>query len=613
MSNGLVHNTVRRGHRGTVTLIGFLSIPKTDKAHQDSATFRSFRQKLFHASLHHILRSVKPAMKVPKIIRYGDGHYRKTMYGIGPYIADYPEQVLLACIVQGWCAHCTAHADNLDGPSTRRMHAHTEALRGAFSPKQLWDDYGVIHDATPFTCEFPYADIHELLTSDHLHQCIKGTFKDHLVTWLFEYLEIVHGKAEAERIMADIDRRIAAVPNFPGLWRFPQGRDDSKALMKVILPAIKGYVPPQMVRAISSFLEFCYLVRANSIDEDAMTNIQDALEQFHRERTIFEHEGVRPDGFSLVHYVDVIQEFGALNGLCSAHIRAVKRPWRRSNRYNTLSQMLIINERLDKLAACRSNFESRGMLRPARSTSYEPPLPSASGDDVDDEGASDSRRIIGEVILAKTRVRGLGPRNVYALADNLDLPSLPTLIRQFLYAQQHPESDIPTITIPLADCPPFDDKLHIFDTPLAIATYYAPSDQCGAGGMHREHIRSVQSWRGGAPRRDCIFMSHDESQPGFRGLHHIEYPCALVTWFTVIGDAPCPDTGLWMVEPDIDARGQRDLDIIHVDTILRGAHLISAAGGQSIPLRFLHTASLDCFKAFYVNKYADHHTFEITY
>jgi hypothetical protein len=33
-----------------------------------------------------------------------DGHYRRVIYQLGPYIADYPEQALLACIVQGWCA-----------------------------------------------------------------------------------------------------------------------------------------------------------------------------------------------------------------------------------------------------------------------------------------------------------------------------------------------------------------------------------------------------------------------------------------------------------------------------------------------------------------------------
>ena len=26
-----------------------------------------------------------------------------TIYGLGPYIVDYLEKVLLACIVQGWC------------------------------------------------------------------------------------------------------------------------------------------------------------------------------------------------------------------------------------------------------------------------------------------------------------------------------------------------------------------------------------------------------------------------------------------------------------------------------------------------------------------------------
>jgi hypothetical protein len=42
-------------------------------------------------------------MLQPEILRFADGHYRRTIYGIGPYIADYPEQVLLSCIVQGWC------------------------------------------------------------------------------------------------------------------------------------------------------------------------------------------------------------------------------------------------------------------------------------------------------------------------------------------------------------------------------------------------------------------------------------------------------------------------------------------------------------------------------
>ena len=92
--------------------------------------------------------------------------------------------------------------------------------------KELWDEYGINpdivvsefsplqqcaistdHNLQPFTHDFPHADIHELISCDLLHQVIKGTFKDHLVTWVGEYLDGVHGKSKAAKIMADIDRR----------------------------------------------------------------------------------------------------------------------------------------------------------------------------------------------------------------------------------------------------------------------------------------------------------------------------------------------------------------------------------------------------------------------
>ncbi|EMD30275.1 hypothetical protein CERSUDRAFT_38163, partial [Gelatoporia subvermispora B] len=76
----------------------------------------------------------------------------------------------------------------------------------------------------PFTNDFPRADIHDLISPEILHQLIKGTFKDHLVSWVEEYLNKTHRKAQAAHIMADIDWRIAAAPPFSNLRRFPDGR-----------------------------------------------------------------------------------------------------------------------------------------------------------------------------------------------------------------------------------------------------------------------------------------------------------------------------------------------------------------------------------------------------
>jgi hypothetical protein len=70
----------------------------------DNASFHKFHYQLLHSSLAKILESFKPGMTMPEVVHFPDGHFRRVIYRLGPYIADYPEQALLACIVQGWCA-----------------------------------------------------------------------------------------------------------------------------------------------------------------------------------------------------------------------------------------------------------------------------------------------------------------------------------------------------------------------------------------------------------------------------------------------------------------------------------------------------------------------------
>lgn len=94
--------------------------------------------------------------------------------------------------------------------------------KAAFDSKTLWEKYGIVdvmvrffllHSAfaysptQPFTESFPRASIYELITPDLLHQLIKGVFKDHLIDWVCKHLEQEHGKAKANSILDEIDRR----------------------------------------------------------------------------------------------------------------------------------------------------------------------------------------------------------------------------------------------------------------------------------------------------------------------------------------------------------------------------------------------------------------------
>ena len=79
-----------------------------DRKYDKDPAFRKFKQQLYHSSISAILSTLKPAMLKPAVYRCPDGHFRRIIFGIGPFIADYPEQVMLAGIKQGWCPRCVS-------------------------------------------------------------------------------------------------------------------------------------------------------------------------------------------------------------------------------------------------------------------------------------------------------------------------------------------------------------------------------------------------------------------------------------------------------------------------------------------------------------------------
>jgi len=123
-----------------------------------------------------------------------------------------------------------------------------------------------------------------------------------------------------------------------------------------------------------------------------------------------------PRQHALFHYPQQIEDFGAPGGLCSSitesqHITAVKKPWRQSNRFEALGQMLRINQWLDKLAAMHTDFAAHGMLPGSHTSGRQPPhvlnppalVPGGEGGNEEDTWAVEGHNVLAHVVLAQTR------------------------------------------------------------------------------------------------------------------------------------------------------------------------------------------------------------------
>lgn len=75
-----------------------------DRRYDTDPSFRKFKRQLYHSSISAIFSSIKKYMKTPVVRRCPDGHFRRVIFDFGPFIGDYPEQVMLTVVVQGWCA-----------------------------------------------------------------------------------------------------------------------------------------------------------------------------------------------------------------------------------------------------------------------------------------------------------------------------------------------------------------------------------------------------------------------------------------------------------------------------------------------------------------------------
>ena len=218
--------------------------------------------------------------------------------------------------------------------------------------------------------------------------------------------------------------------------------------MKVYLASIAGHIPSEMVRCLACLLDFCYIVRRNAITADDLANLQEILNRFHTHREVFVGTagvtGERislPRQHSLMHYIRSIILFGSPNGLCSSiteskHIKAVKEPWRRSNRFKALKQMLLTISRIDKLSAASQIHTEMGRMDGSTS-SYAAMIQRGeqpqsrnvavnNEEDDDDNGPAPGPKSLSSIELARTPGMPVCVFTFHMLTWNTDFsPKLP--------------------------------------------------------------------------------------------------------------------------------------------------------------------------------------------
>ncbi|KAF8465884.1 hypothetical protein DFH94DRAFT_796165 [Russula ochroleuca] len=586
MSPGNLTNIARRSHGNALLPVAFLPIPKTTKKYRKCAKYQVFCRQMYHVCLAQVFEPLKAGMSIPEVVKY------------------YPEQVWLAAVVQGWCPKCDAKPDKLDaGRAHLQRKGKTKFLVNSWDAGTLWTDFSARADVVPFTNDFPRANIHELLSPDLLHQVIKGVFKDHFVEWVNDYLVESYGDMHGQEIIANIDHRYG---------------DDSKALMKVYLGAIAGHVPTAVVKCLSAFLDFCYIVHRNAITATDLNKLKDALEHFHHYCEFFiGTAGVKGDFISLpcqhllCHYIHSIHLFGSPNGLCSSiteskHIKAIKEPW-------AFAQLGMME---GTTASYTAMILAGGKPQPRAA------LDAVDMDEADDRGPAAGPKALSSVELARLSVCFTAegyPKSAEVLAFHIKRPRFPELLCRFLYDQLNPNTAVSADDIPLDQCPVIVGRIHVFHS--AVARFFAPSDLCGAGGMHRERICSNPNWRDKGARNDTVFVQTGSDAGSMKGMTigqvcllfsfasgGVCYPCAMVEWFTP-DDERDNETGMWVVRPEFEGVcGRRMAAIIHLDCISRAAHLIPVFGSSFVPGKLRYSDSLDVYHAYFVNNYIDHHS-----
>lgn len=343
-------STRRKQSKRATILLGYLPVTKLECFDEKNRAVQGYC--LFHKCMTSVLAPLVEAGKAGVVMICADGKRRRIHPILAAYIADHPEQCLVACCRQNRCPKCLVPYNDLGNPIPSSLRDPSDTLKtlhlaaNGYAPEAFTQNG--LRPVDPFWIDLPFCDIFASFTPDILHQLHKGVFKDHLVKWVTETL--IGGEHE-------VDRRFQAMTGHPSLHHFKKGislvsqwtGNEYKNMEKVFLGVVANAADPKVVQATCAILDFIHYAHFETHTDHSLRRLEDAWNHFHARKDEFIKQKVRthfniPKIHAMQHYVHMIRSHGTADGFNTEaserlHIDFAKHAYNASNRKDYIVQM----------------------------------------------------------------------------------------------------------------------------------------------------------------------------------------------------------------------------------------------------------------------------------
>lgn len=354
-------STRRKPSENAVILLGYLPVTKLDGVPPSE---RSNRQhELFHTCMNALLEPLIKAGSEGVEMLCPDGEVRLIFPILAAYLADHPEQCLIAPCKENRCPKCLVSRLDLGKPDLSQLRDPKETIEILqlttlkLDDKKQFTTHG-LRPIDPFWKRLPHCNIFSSFTPDLLHQLHKGVFGDHVSEWSQKLMSTPKDEA---------DLRFKAMTTHPSLRYFKKGISlvsqwtgrEYKELEKVFLGVLVGAAEARVVSAVKSTLDFIYYAHFEHHTDSSLQKLHEAWESFHERKAVFVDREIRehfriPKLHSMQHYVHMIKSHGTTDGYNTElperlHIDIAKDTFGHTNKKEYISQMRLRLQRLEAI------------------------------------------------------------------------------------------------------------------------------------------------------------------------------------------------------------------------------------------------------------------------